>query len=191
MHTGPDEPPPWQVAEDASRDVLVALYLRDALGVIDPSGLPRLLGTGLPAVEAADDRTTYRWMRWWVSTVDPDGPAWGGQVLPPDEDDAADPYLAAVARHLDSARAWADVVHEQYTERSLERADFTIQDVVAEREAELGRAARPFRLRIEVLPLTTAGLWWIGENAIAVDELLRDEPLMYADALRPIVAQLA
>jgi hypothetical protein len=62
---------------------------------------------------------------------------------------------------------------------------------VREWEERNGRAAHPFRLRIEVLPLTTAGIWWIGENAIAVDELLRADLSSYALALEPIVDRLA
>lgn len=50
---------------------------------------------------------------------------------------------------------------------------------------------RPFRLRIEVLPLTTAGTWWIGENAIAIDEMLRADLASYALALEPIIERLA
>ena len=198
MYTGPLGGSHWEAREDASREVLVALYLRDALGVVDPSGLPRLLGTGLPAIETADDHTTYWWMRWWVSIVEPNARGWGtplqmvddeGLVVLPET--GAESYIAAIRRHLDSARAWADVAHQQYAESMPHRQHLTVTETVREREAELGRAANPFRLRIEVLPLTTAGLWWIGENAIAVDELLRDEPMMYADALRPIIAQLA
>jgi hypothetical protein len=57
-------------------------------------------------------------------------------------------------------------------------------------EAALGRAARPFRLRIEVLPLATSGIWWIGDDAIAVDVTTRDEPILYRDALESVVAAL-
>jgi hypothetical protein len=183
VHAGRGES--WVAREDASVPVLTALYLRDALGVVDVSGMPRLRGTGLPEVEPADMRTSWAWMRWWIPVVEEDRPR-----LPPPtdlDDDAA----RVLGRHLDSARTWAWVAHQAYNERSPERQDLTLGDVVREREAELGRRARPFRLRIEVLPLAESGLWWIGENAIAVDEALRDEPILYADALRPVVEQLA
>jgi hypothetical protein len=184
VHTGrADES--WLAREDASAGVLVALYLRDALGVVDVSGLPRLRGTGLPEAEPADMRVSWAWMRWWIATVEDDSPRF---PLLADDDDAT---ARAVGRHLDSARTWAGVAHLAYGERERERRDLTLGHVVREREAELGRRARPFRLRIEVLPLAESGLWWIGENAIAVDEALRDEPILYADALRPVVEQLA
>lgn len=183
MRTGPIEDS-WIAREDATTTVLVALYLRDALGIVDPSGLPRLDGTGLPEVEAPDMRTGWAWTRWWIATIEADGIR---MPLLPDEDDA---YTERVGRHLDSARAWAQVAHQVAGERAAARRDLTIQAVVREREEELGRRARPFRLRIEVLPLVEPGLWWIGENAIAVDESVRAEPVLYADALRPVIDQL-
>lgn len=184
MHTGRAEDS-WLAREDASQPVLVALYLRDALGVVDVSGMPRLLGTGLPEVESADVRTSWAWMRWWIPIAEDDRPRF---ALLSDVDDEVG---HAIGRHLDSARTWARVVHQAYDERSIGRRDLTLGDVVREREGELGRRARPFRLRIEVLPLAESGLWWIGENTIAVDEALHDEPILYADALRPVVEQLA
>ena len=184
MHTGRVEDS-WLAREDASQPVLVALYLRDALGVVDVSGMPRLRGTGLPEVEPADMRTSWAWMRWWIPIVEDDRPQFA--LLSDLDEDAG----RAIGRHLDSARTWAGVAHQAYDERSVQRRDLTLTHAVREREEELGRRARPFRLRIEVLPLAESGLWWIGENAIAVDEALRDEPMLYADALRPVVEQLA
>ena len=175
------------MTEDASRDVLVALYLRDALGIIDPSGLPRMLGTGLPDdVEPADPRMAFGWMRWWIPLIEPDARGW---ELP----ESDDPFARAVRPHLDSARAWATVAHEQYNGSAIERMqhpDTVLSELVTESEQELGRDARPFRLRIEVLPLAASGIWWIADDVIAVDETTRNEPVLYRDALAPIVAQV-
>jgi hypothetical protein len=179
--------PAWAAHEDASRDVLVALYLRDALGVVDPSGLPRMLGTGLAEpVEPADVRLAFGWMRWWIPLIEPDAPSWG---LP----EGDEPFTAAVRRHLDDARAWATVAHEQYNGSAIERMqqpDTVLHELVAERESALGRASRAWRLRIEVLPLAASGVWWIGDATIAVDETTRNEPILYRDALAPVIAQL-
>ena len=179
---------PWRASEDASRDVLVALYLRDALGIVDPSGLPRLLGTGLPAVPPPDDVVGWAWTRWWVSVIEPD------QNMPELPDDIAERWQPALRRHLDDARTFAGVAHDEYSIHTMERmmadgGDLTITELVAEREAEIGRVAE-FGLRIEILPLTTAGIWWIAESAIAVDEQLRDDLPSYRAALRPIIERL-
>ena len=171
----------WEAREGASREILVGLYVRDALGVIDPSGLPRLLGTGLPDPGPADDRTTWWWQRWWIAILDPDEGRFAG---PPS--DFAEIGDRALKQHLDDARTWAEVA----SEARQDGGDLTLAAVVAERQAALGAEGYPFRLRIEVLPLTAAGIWWIGENAIAVDELLRADLSSYALALEPIVDRL-
>lgn len=176
----------WEAREGASREILVGLYVRDALGVADPSGLPRLLGTGLVDPGPADERTNWWWQRWWIAILDPDEGRSAG--LP---SEFADVGERALARHLDDARTWADVAAAAATESAERRRDLSLPHAVREWEERAGRPARPFRLRIEVLPLTTAGIWWIGEHAIAVDELLRDDPASYALALEPIVARLA
>lgn len=177
----------WSATQSSWVPILVALYVRDALGVVDPGGLPRLDGTGLPVTAAPDPAIVWAWTRWWISTVEADRP--GFSMLPDLGEVAAD----RIGRHLDSARTWAQVAHRAYLEREAggRWRDLTIQAVVREREAELGRRARPFRLRIQVLPLVEPGLWWIADDAIAVDVSVRDEPVLYADALRPVIEQLA
>jgi hypothetical protein len=191
VYAGPEGRPHWEAREDASREVLVALYLRDALGVVDPSGLPRMLGTGLPEIESPDPGVVFGWMRWWIPLIEPDARGWG---LPDGADAGSDAFAAAVRRHLDSARAWAEVAHEQHNRSAIarmERLEYPLlTELVREQEAALGRESRPFRLRIEVLPLAASGIWWIGDDAIAVDETTRNEPILYRDALGPIVSAL-
>lgn len=172
---------PSPIQEGTSREVLVGLYVRDALGVADPSGLPRLLGTGLPDPGPADERTNWWWQRWWIEIIDSDGEV-ARPPLPPEFAEAGD---RALRRHLDDARTWADVAVEQADDARLRRlraGDFVPSPP---------EGAAPFRLRIEVLPLTTAGIWWIGSEAIAVDELLRDDTASYELALEPIVERLS
>ena len=153
------------------------------LAVLKAGGAYVPLDPGYP-----DDRLSYGWLRWWIPLVEPDaGPLW---QFP----DGEDPFARAVRPHLDSARAWADVAHQQHNGSVIARMqrpdDVAIQELVSEREAELGRVSHPFRLRIEILPLATSGIWWIGDDAIAVDETTRNEPILYRDALEPIVARL-
>ncbi|MEO6115656.1 MAG: hypothetical protein ABIP33_04670, partial [Pseudolysinimonas sp.] len=160
-----------------------------------------LLGTGLPDVEPADDEITYWWMRWWVSVVEPKSNGWGVPLQEVDDDglvvlpqEGAEGYIAAIRRHLDSARTWAGVASQAHSETAMARMmrgdDFDLAQLVRENEVELGRASRPFRLQIEVLPLAASGIWWIGDDVIAVDETMRNEPILYRDALAAVVAQL-
>lgn len=179
--------PSWEVSEQTSREVLVALYVRDALGIVDASGLPRLLGTGLAEVAPPDDLTGWRWTRWWISIVEPDA------ALPavPGDDDG---FRAILRRHIDDARTWAEVARSQSDERAAARAHGRadlIGDLVAEASRGLDRGIHPFRLRIELVPLVTPGVWWIGEDVLVVDDQLRDDPLLLPPALGPILRQLA
>jgi hypothetical protein len=188
---GRSRAPRWEIVEDASRDVLVALYLRDALGIVDPSGLPRMLGTGLPEPDEASVASpglTFSWLRWWIPLIEPDA---GAHWQLPDDDGV---FAGLVRRHLDSARAWATVAHEQYNGSAIARMqrpdDDVIPGLIGEREAALGRASRPFRLRIEVLPLAASGAWVIGDDVVAVDDTTRNEPILFRDAIESLVAQL-
>jgi hypothetical protein len=142
-------------AERTSREVLVALYVRDALGIVDPSGLPRLLGTGLPEVDPPDPGVTWAWMRWWVSIVEP------GSTFPAPPDELQSAWHELMRHHLDSARTYAAVAHDAAP--AFEPVDTD--------------------LRIEVLPLAEWGVWWIGENTVAVDEGLRGDAAAFSAAL--------
>lgn len=181
----------WRIEEDASRPVLMALYLRDALGIVDPSGLPRLLGTGIRVVtHAPEPMVGWAWTRLWLSIIEPEARF---ADLPLDGPPGFD---AAVRRHLDDARTFAQVAHDEYAVRSIERATehperaMLWSDLVAERAAATGAPPRPFRLRVEVLPLTAAGVWWIADDAIAIDELLYDDADALRRALPPILDRL-
>ncbi|MES1169966.1 MAG: hypothetical protein ABUL47_04690, partial [Leifsonia sp.] len=148
------------------------------------------------AAEPATPALALGWMRWWIPLIEPDAPDWtppfgedpfGGPASP------ADPFTRAVRTHLDSARSWAAVAHEQYNGSAImrmQKPDTVVHELVAEYEAALGRPSRAWRLRIEVLPLAASGVWWIADDVIAVDETTRNEPILYRDALEPVVAQL-
>jgi len=176
----------WTATEDASTAVLTALYLRDALGIPDPGGMPALRDTGLRSPTPAPDmRVGWAWTRWWIGIVEADRPR-----LPALDEEADDGFARAVRHHLDSARAWAQVAHRVYVERAAAAGDLTLGSAVREREREVGRRSRAFSLQVEVVPFSVPGLWWIGENAIAVDDATRWEPVLYADALQPVLAQI-
>lgn len=174
--------PGWAWREDASREVLVALYVRDALGIVDPGGLPALRGTALPSSDPPPDVVSWWWMRWWVAVIEEHSLA-----TPPVGEDAFD---ARMKRHLDAARAYAELM-----------ADVIRVDLIADagEPSVLGEELDSLRphsdrgsldLRVEVLPLAEPGVWWIGEQALAVDDRLRADREAFRAAIRPLLRQV-
>ncbi|CAN5152420.1 hypothetical protein BH11ACT4_BH11ACT4_06530 [soil metagenome] len=200
--------PSWELREDATHSILVALYVRDALGIDEPDELPRLLPSVDPITHAHPGRARavleQQWMWWWRSTVDPVR----HPSTSPLELVAADEGLRGIALPAagfgelretllaigGSAGNWAAQQHRRYGRVAmgmmLDRA-FTVQHLVREREAEMGRAAENFRLTVEVLPFAQPGLWWIGASTIAVSESVRIDEEAYGEALRPVIRRLA
>lgn len=192
---GPPRLTEWQ--EDASREVLVALYLRDALGVVDPSGVPALRGTALPPVPAPPDPISWWWMRWWVSVVDRRG--WGLPLDLVDDDGVvalpmhgAEQFTALVKHHLDDARTYAQVMRDVIEVGLIERAGgrHVVSEEVAALVASLGRPPRSSALRIEILPVVERGVWWIGDEVIAVSDELHADPDAFRVAIRPFLEQV-
>src|SRR4029453_17264155 len=67
--------PSWVIRENATRSVLLALYLREVLGIASPVELPRLRDVG-PVGERLDmdehDLLERQWRAWWAMTVEPE-----------------------------------------------------------------------------------------------------------------------
>src|SRR6478735_4244030 len=73
MHAGGT--PSWVIRENASRSVLLALYLREVLGIASPVELPRLRDVG-PVGDRLEidqhDLLEQQWRTWWAMTVEPE-----------------------------------------------------------------------------------------------------------------------
>jgi hypothetical protein len=65
--------PEWVVREDAGIPVLVALYLRQSLGIRYPEELPQLRGVTSAAAEEFTDTAALerQWRAYWDMTVEP------------------------------------------------------------------------------------------------------------------------
>lgn len=193
-----DKIPQWEMHSGSNDDVLFALYLRDALRLAPPVGLPRLD----PAIEAAphmgtlkeQEDTSGQWESWWRSILEPRSTAEGplqqvpveiaGLVTVPAS--GAEYLCAAIELMTPDAEAWITD-----NRASWEPGDLTPTNIVREIEAERGEPLNAFRLRIEILPLTDDGVWWIGESAIAISPAVWADRTACAQALRPIILNLA
>lgn len=198
--------PTWVIRENASRAVLLALYLREALGIASPAELPRLRDVGRVGEPERDvdgqDALERQWRTWWAMTVEPERhpspvplelvEAYGTAMALPSE--GAEELAEAVLPHADAATSWTEWAHTSYHTASAARRGDSYRayaGTIAEHEREVGRRAHSFELNVQVLPLAESGVWWIGEVTVAVTDALRADAAAFDDAMHPIIAQLA
>ncbi|GAA1847339.1 zinc-binding alcohol dehydrogenase [Agromyces salentinus] len=201
----PGGTPSWVIRENASRPVLLALYLRAVLGIASPVELPRIrdvgkIGSGLPIDQ--QDQLERQWRDWWAMTVEPEThpspvplelvDAYETEVALPVS--GAEVLAAAIVPHAEAARGWAEWSQSSYRTASKARRGDSYRayaGTIAEHEREVGRRAHSFELNVEVLPLASIGVWWIGEKTVAVTDSLRSDAAAFDDAIHPIIAELA
>ncbi|KQZ11973.1 zinc-binding alcohol dehydrogenase [Microbacterium sp. MEC084] len=186
--------PGWHVREDCSPSVLVALYLRQALGVRHPDELPHL--RGVERVGEADDAVERLWRRYWDMTVEPEAnpspvplellDGFGTHVALPAY---ADALRDAAAPHGAEALAYAQDAAVRYDR--MRRSYRGYAGAVVEFERRAGRRAHDFRLDVQVLPLSQRGIWWIGSLTVAVSDSLRGDVAAFDSAMQPILREIA
>jgi hypothetical protein len=203
MHAGAT--PSWVIRENASHAVLLALYLREVLSIASPVELPRLRELGPVGIRLPTDRQDAlerQWRAWWAMTVEPEAhpseiplelvAEYETEVALPAT--GAEELREAIRPHAIAARRWADLAHDQYRAvASARRGDSyrAYAGTIAEHEREVGRRAHSFELNVEIMPLQTRGVWWIGSMTVAVTDTLRTDPAAFDDAIHPIIAELA
>jgi len=197
--------PEWIVREDASLPVLVALYLRQVLGIRFPEELPHL--RGIPPTPRAemgeyDDRPAIEreWRAYWDLTVEPQA---NPSPVPLELIDGFDTYVAlpvegftelqaAIAPHGEDAVAYARSANGRYRSSLGSGASYrAYASAIAEHERVVGRRAHSFELNVQVLPFTQRGVWWIGALTIAVTDGLRGDIAAFDAAVGPIIADIA
>lgn len=190
--------PEWRVREDAGESVLVALYLRQMLGIRFPDELPSLRGIPPRTTEPHDaDAVERQWRAYWAMTVEPlanPSPVplelvngFGTHLALPE---GTDELRTAVAPHGAGALAYARSEHERY--RATTGGSYrAYAAALAEHERRVGRRAHTFDLTVQVLPLAQRGLWWIGDLTVAVTDGLRHDVAAFDSAIQPVIAELA
>ncbi|GAB3598253.1 zinc-binding alcohol dehydrogenase [Microbacterium tumbae] len=197
--------PQWLIREDASIPVLLALTLRQALGVRAPDDLPSLRDLGVRAPDAADATPALeeQWRDYWDMTVEPRAHR---AAVPLELVDGFDTLVAlpqagaeelreAIAPLAEDALRYARAEHRRYSEsmRSTSGggAYRAYASAIAEFEREVGRRAHSFELNVQVLPFSQRGIWWIGDLSVAVTDGLRRDVVAFDAAIRPVIAELA
>ena len=201
--------PEWVIREDASRGVLLALYLRQVLGIRSPDDLPHLRGIPPRGADLAAGRTEEsqallerQWREFWAMTVEPQAhpsevpldlvsgfethvalPTTGAELL-----------RAEITPFAAEAIAYSQSAHSRYTKDAAAKPGVSYRayaSAIAEHERQVGRRAHSFELNVQVLPLTQRGVWWIGSLTIAVTDGLRGDVAAFDAAIHPIIAELA
>lgn len=195
--------PQWLIREDASTSVLVALALRQVLGIRSPDDLPALRGLEVrrPDAVEVDQALERQWREYWDMTVEPRAHRSG---VPLDLVDGFDTLVAlpttgaeelrdAIVPHAPAVLRFAESAHRRYVESvsSSGGAYRAYASAIAEFEREVGRRAHSFELNVQVLPFTQRGIWWIGALSVAVTDGLRRDVVAFDAAMRPVIAELA
>jgi hypothetical protein len=197
--------PEWVIREDASQPVLLALYLRQVLGIRSPDELPQLRGIPPRTTsrdEEAQARLERQWREYWAMTVEPQAHPSpvpldlvdGFETLVALPLDGSTDLRAAMAPLAAEAIAYSQSAKERYRKEAAAKPGVSYRayaSAIAEHERQVGRRAHSFELNVQVLPLTQRGVWWIGSLTIAVTDGLRGDVAAFDAAIHPIIAELA
>jgi len=195
--------PQWLVREDAGVPVLLALALRQKLGIREPSGLPALrdLDARTPDTPEASRELESQWLQFWEMTVEPlahrsEGPLElvdGFETLVALPATGAEELRAAIAPHAAETVRYAQQTQARYARSVTTSGDEyrAYASAIAEFEREVGRRAHSFELNVHVLPFTQRGLWWVGALSVAVTDGLRRDVVAFDSAIRPVIGELA
>ncbi|MDE0545100.1 zinc-binding alcohol dehydrogenase [Microbacterium sp. C7(2022)] len=195
--------PEWLIREDAGRPVLLALYVRQALGIRHPDELPHLRGIPPRANNrstAAQDVLEQQWRMLWEMTVEPEAHASsvplelvdGYETLVALPSQGADELREAMTPFAAEALAYSQSAHARYRRDVGNGVSYrAYASAIAEYERQVGRRAHSFELNVQVLPLSQRGVWWIGALTIAVTDGLRGDVVAFDAAINPIIAELA
>lgn len=194
------------IREDAGSPVLVALYVRQVLGIRSPEELPALRRipptAPLERTDAAQATLERQWRAYWAMTVEPQAhpspvslelvDGFDGLVTLPVE--GADALREAIAPFADEATDYARTAHRRYSREAAARPGVSYRayaSAIAAHERLVGRRAHSFELNVQILPLAQRGVWWIGSLTVAVTDGLRGDVAAFDSAIHPIIAELA
>jgi hypothetical protein len=187
--------PSWEIIVDHPQVLAIALYIRDATGIVQhapPAELPEALPPVARAGAAsATTEETAEWNAWWSRALTT-GPRALLELRPPSFPAFAEaPALHQLLQeHFEAARRWSDGPKRDHADRM--RSDPPLLGkLVAAVERGLRRRAKPFTLRIDEVPV--AGPTWLpvaDGHVLVSPDLLRD-PAAFFRELRPVIEELA
>src|ERR671912_791595 len=163
--------PEWLIREDASQAVLLALYLRQVLGIRSPDELPHLRGIPSRVNDRADDAQALlerQWREFWAMTVEPQAHP---STVPLELVDGFETLIAlpqegsellrdAITPHAPEALAYAQSVNARYTRDAAAKPGVSYRayaSAIAVHERQVGRRAPSFQPHRQGLPPSPRG----------------------------------
>ena len=147
--------PEWLIREDASQPVLLALFLRQVLGIRSPDELPHLRGIPPRANDRSEDAQALierQWREYWAMTVEPQAHPSpvpldlvdGYETLLALPTEGAEALRGALVPHAPEALAFAQSAHARYRRDAGSGTAYrAYASAIAEHERQVGRRA-PF-----------------------------------------------
>ncbi|MGF3053186.1 zinc-binding alcohol dehydrogenase [Microbacterium sp. YY-03] len=194
----------WVIREEASHAVIIALYVRQALGIRGQHDLPTLRNAPIAnpiRSDAEHDALERQWRSYWEMTVEPRAHTHSGPLdLVDGFDDfvalpitGANELRAAMVPLAAAAMAYATQAGQRYFDESSRRggeARRPYVNAISMLRRTSGRSAQDFELNVEVLPLSQRGVWWIGSLTIAITDSVRSDVVAFDSALAAVVDEL-
>ena len=192
----------WQISTDQPQHLVIGLFIRDVAGVPSrhswlPPASPAVPRAGDPAPDVAGQQ----WDDWWNQAVLEEYQA-DGAVWPPDLSSwwtppafeslhAAPELQEIVAAHFLDAVRWSNDRHQEHgaTMQSSVGALFETK-LVRSMERAQARTARPFHLRITVIPVLGQQLWRLRPDHVLVSSALLRDTVQHHQQLVPVVEAL-
>lgn len=197
-----------QVSVEEPAPVVAGLYVRERAGLLDLAApeLPALdpsstvwlpwarrapVGWQPPGLDVpADDRTAQQWERWWWRLVRAEPERQHGLDLPLMRSAVELPAVrAALQVHGESAVRWTEAVQDD--PRAHLALDSPRRGLTTMVDSLLVDGARPFRLRLTVVPLAVEHAWVLDGAHILLTRRLVSDPENLLDWLRPRISTLA
>ncbi len=194
-------PASWQMGEDLSWPLTVALYIRDVLKLpaTEPFFIPPLVppvpehipvtGPELDIVLAGE------WTAWFSGLMaDPHAIPRGGSIDYFSLEGRAPSFRDLAARYFDEAMAAADIAHDghfKHFHNNLKTESGYPSKLVRSIERELGRKAAPFKLNLVILPVEGFWLHRTAPTEVLMSEAARRDPEQLRRLLGPVVRELA
>ncbi|WP_127130349.1 hypothetical protein [Georgenia sp. SYP-B2076] len=193
MRYGPG--PSWMVSLGEPHDLFFALYVRDALTIVDGDDFPPLapvVPLWKPAGWSGAQRAALadQWHGWWAALIAnrpetrPGGPDFGS---------TRGTELRDVQRELfHPARRWR-AEHPSPPRRTNANVPppLLVTRLVQDIERALGRRAAPFRYVVESIPTAGRRYWDLSPAGLLVSEDLLADADGLRDVLRPRLTALA